>query len=58
VAQSVPDEQILSGTTLAMPHGKWLRLQKVLPDLPNLGKKLSRLEKKVARLIKDNQRTP
>jgi len=51
VAQSVPDKQIVSGTTLAMPHGLWLRLQKVLPDLPNLSKKLNRLEKQVSRLI-------
>jgi UDP-3-O-[3-hydroxymyristoyl] glucosamine N-acyltransferase len=45
VAQSVPDKQIVSSTTLAMPHRTWLRLQKVLPGLPELFKKVQRLEK-------------
>lgn len=58
VTQSVPDKQVVSGTTLAMPHRTWLRLQKVLPDLPNLSKKLNKLEKKIAHLIKDNLNNP
>jgi UDP-3-O-[3-hydroxymyristoyl] glucosamine N-acyltransferase len=45
VAQSVPDNQTVSGTTLAMPHGIWLRLQKVLSELPALFKRVQRLEK-------------
>jgi UDP-3-O-[3-hydroxymyristoyl] glucosamine N-acyltransferase len=45
VAQSVPDGQTVSGTTLAMPHMIWLRLQKVLPDLPALFKRVRRLER-------------
>ena len=51
VAQSVPDNQVVSGTTLSMPHGTWLRLQKVLPNLPALAKKLARLEETVLTLI-------
>ena len=47
VAQSVPDKQTVSSTTLAMPHRTWLRLQKVLPDLPNLFKKVQRLERQL-----------
>ena len=47
VAQSVPDKQIVSGTTLAMAHGTWLRLQKVLPELPTLFKKMQTLEKRL-----------
>jgi UDP-3-O-[3-hydroxymyristoyl] glucosamine N-acyltransferase len=58
VAQSVPDKQTVSGTTLAMPHGTWLRLQKVLPRLPELSKKLAQLEKQLARLITDTPETP
>lgn len=58
VAQSVPDKQIVSGTTLAMPHGKWLRLQKILPDLPDLYKKLNKLEKQIAHLIEDKPNDP
>jgi UDP-3-O-[3-hydroxymyristoyl] glucosamine N-acyltransferase len=48
VAQSVPDKQVVSSTTLAMPHGTWLRLQKVLPQLPGLYKKINTLEKQLA----------
>ncbi len=48
VAQSVPDKQVVSSTTLAMPHGTWLRLQKVLPELPGLYKKIKMLEKQLA----------
>lgn len=50
VAQSVPDKQVVSGTTLSMPHGTWLRLQKVLPNLPALAKKVANLEKTVSAL--------
>jgi UDP-3-O-[3-hydroxymyristoyl] glucosamine N-acyltransferase len=50
VAQSVPDKQVVSGTTLAMPHGTWLRLQKVLPELPGLYKKIKSLEKQLTQL--------
>ncbi len=50
VAQSVPDKQVVSSTTLAMPHGTWLRLQKVLPELPALVKKIKSLEMQLAEL--------
>lgn len=58
VAQSVPDKQVVSGTTLAMPHGTWLRLQKVLPNLPGLAKKMTELEKMVSKLIGKRSETP
>jgi UDP-3-O-[3-hydroxymyristoyl] glucosamine N-acyltransferase len=45
VAQSIPDNRTVSGTTLAMPHGIWLRLQKVISDLPDLFKRVRRLER-------------
>ncbi len=50
VAQSLPDKQVVSGTTLAMPHGTWLRLQKVLPELPSLARRITKLEKSLSRL--------
>lgn len=53
VAQSVADKQVISSTTLAMPHGTWLRLQKVIPELPGLHKKMKILEKQLA--LKDNK---
>ncbi len=46
VAQSVPDKQVVSSTILAMPHRRWLRLQKVIADLPELFKRVKALEKK------------
>ncbi len=33
-----------------MPHQTWLRLQKVLPLLPDLAKQVRQLEKRVAAL--------
>ena len=48
VAQSVPENQTVSGTTLAMPHGVWLRLQKVIPGLPALFKRVRRIEKQLS----------
>ena len=53
VLQSVPDKQTLSGTTAAMPHGVWLRLQRVLGDLPALFRRVKRLEKRMATADKD-----
>jgi UDP-3-O-[3-hydroxymyristoyl] glucosamine N-acyltransferase len=50
VAQSLPDKQVVSGTTLAMPHTTWLRLQKVLPDLPALFRKVLMLEKRLSQM--------
>ncbi len=50
VAQSIPDKQVVSGGVTAMPHQTWLRLQKVLPLLPDLAKQVRQLEKRVAAL--------
>jgi len=50
VAQSIPDKQVVSGGVTAMPHQTWLRLQKVLPLLPDLAKQIRQLEKRVAAL--------
>lgn len=53
VAQSVPEKQFVSGTTLAMNHRNWLRQQKLLPDLPDLYKRIRTLEKRLVRLESD-----
>ena len=50
VAQSIPGEAIVSGYP-TMPHKTWLRMTRVLPDLPDLKKKISRLEKQVNQLM-------
>jgi UDP-3-O-[3-hydroxymyristoyl] glucosamine N-acyltransferase len=49
VAKSVPDGETVSGTS-AMPHRLWLRVQRILPKLPELAKKLSDLDLRLSRL--------
>ncbi len=44
IGHSVPEKQILSGGIVAMPHRTWLRLQQVLPELPELLKRIRQLE--------------
>jgi len=44
IAQSIADGQIVSGTP-EMPHRTWLRVSRMLPRLPQLDKRLRRLEK-------------
>lgn len=51
VAQSVETKQIVSGTTLAMPHRTWLRLQRILPELPQLKKDVLALKKKLENIV-------
>jgi UDP-3-O-[3-hydroxymyristoyl] glucosamine N-acyltransferase len=50
VAKSLDSKQVVSGTTIAMPHRVWMRLQKVLPDLPGLYKRVQAMEKRLAQL--------
>jgi UDP-3-O-[3-hydroxymyristoyl] glucosamine N-acyltransferase len=49
IAKSVPSGEIVSGT-YAMPHRLWLRVQKVIPKLPELTKKLSEIEKRLRKI--------
>lgn len=51
VAQSVETKQTISGTTLAMPHRTWLRLQRILPDLPQLQKEVHALKKQLEKML-------
>jgi UDP-3-O-[3-hydroxymyristoyl] glucosamine N-acyltransferase len=50
VAQSIKDKQVVSGTTIGMPHRTWLRLQTVLPDLPGLYKRVQSLEERLSQM--------
>jgi UDP-3-O-[3-hydroxymyristoyl] glucosamine N-acyltransferase len=50
VGKPVPDGQIVSSGIPEMPHRMWLRVQRMIPKLPELGKRLGRLEKKFKRL--------
>jgi UDP-3-O-[3-hydroxymyristoyl] glucosamine N-acyltransferase len=46
VGRSVPDGEVVSGSP-EMPHKLWLRVQRIIPGLPELKKKLSELEKRM-----------
>jgi UDP-3-O-[3-hydroxymyristoyl] glucosamine N-acyltransferase len=54
IANDVPSGEILSGS-VAMPHKTWLKVQHILPRLPELRKKVTALEKRLRRLEGDNQ---
>jgi UDP-3-O-[3-hydroxymyristoyl] glucosamine N-acyltransferase len=49
VAKSVPDGETVSGSS-AMPHRLWLRMQRILPKLPELAKKLSEVDRRLKKL--------
>ncbi len=51
VARSVADNAIVSGSP-EMPHKLWLRVQQIIPGLPELKKKLSELEKRLNKVEK------
>jgi UDP-3-O-[3-hydroxymyristoyl] glucosamine N-acyltransferase len=50
VGKPVPDGQIVSSGIPEMPHRVWLRVQRMIPKLPEFGKRLAGLEKKLKRL--------
>lgn len=50
VGKSIPDGEVVSSGTNAMPHRTWLRVQHIIPSLPDMKKKLTDLEKKIADL--------
>ncbi|MFO7665227.1 MAG: UDP-3-O-(3-hydroxymyristoyl)glucosamine N-acyltransferase [Desulfobacterales bacterium] len=51
VVKSVQDGEILSGVP-AIPHKLWLKVQNIIPKLPDLRKKLIEIEKRLERLEK------
>ena len=54
IARSVGEGKIVSGTP-GMPHKVWLRVQRTIPQLPDLKKRITRLEKQLKQLLgKDN----
>jgi UDP-3-O-[3-hydroxymyristoyl] glucosamine N-acyltransferase len=46
IVKSITPGEVLSGTP-AMPHKQWLRTHRVLPMLPDLKKRIEKLEKKL-----------
>ncbi len=49
VAKSVPKGAVVSGAP-DMPHKLWLKVQKIIPRLPDLKKKISELEKRIQKI--------
>jgi len=55
VAHSLAAGEIVSGGIAAMPHRTWLRLQHVIPNLPEMVKQIRQLEKRISELEKTSQ---
>ena len=49
VGKPVPDGQIVSSGIPEMPHRLWLRVQRLIPKLPEFSKRLTGLEKRLKR---------
>ena len=49
IAKSIPDESVVSGSP-EMPHAQWLRVQTVVPRLPEMKKQIADLEKRLKAL--------
>lgn len=54
IGSSLPDGTVVSGSP-EIPHKQWLRVQRTIPHLPEMKKKLDTLEKRLSQHI-DNQR--
>lgn len=52
VGKPVAPGEIVSGGLPHLPHRQWLRMQRVIPELPELKKRLVVLEKEIQRLAK------
>ena len=53
VAKSVQNGEVLSGVP-AIPHKLWLKVQNIIPKLPDIRKKLLEIEKRLERMEKKN----
>jgi len=49
IAKSIPSGEVVSGSP-EMPHRIWLRVQQIIPRLPELKKKVSELEKRLKKV--------
>jgi UDP-3-O-[3-hydroxymyristoyl] glucosamine N-acyltransferase len=53
VAKSIPEGKTVSGSP-ELPHRLWLRVQRIMPRLPELKKKISEIEKRINRIEEKN----
>ena len=49
VARSLPAGQVVSGTP-EMPHPQWLRVQRIVANLPEIKKKLDRIDRRLEKM--------
>jgi UDP-3-O-[3-hydroxymyristoyl] glucosamine N-acyltransferase len=49
ISKSVPDGEVVSGAP-EMPHRLWLKVQRIIPRLPELKKKISEIEKRLKKI--------
>ncbi|MCW7754205.1 UDP-3-O-(3-hydroxymyristoyl)glucosamine N-acyltransferase [Desulfobotulus sp. H1] len=54
VAQDVPDGQIVSGSP-EMPHRVWLKVQRILPRLPEMRKQIAALERRLDAQMREEE---
>ena len=52
VGKPISDGEVVSSGSPSMPHRTWLRVQRVIPALPEMKKKIAALEKQLADLEK------
>jgi UDP-3-O-[3-hydroxymyristoyl] glucosamine N-acyltransferase len=57
IAASVEAGAVVSGSP-EMPHSQWLRVQRTVPKLPELAKRIAQLEKRLAALETPNPTNP
>jgi UDP-3-O-[3-hydroxymyristoyl] glucosamine N-acyltransferase len=53
VGHNIGDHHVVSGGINAIPHRTWLRLQHVIPNLPDMYKQMKQMEKRIAILEKE-----
>jgi UDP-3-O-[3-hydroxymyristoyl] glucosamine N-acyltransferase len=55
IAKSIPDNQVITGSP-GMPHMLFLKVQRIIQSLPDLRKRILRLEKKLKNMDKPSKR--
>jgi len=55
IAKSIPDNQVVTGSP-GMPHRLFLKVSKILPNLPELRKRIMRMEKKLKEIDARNRK--
>jgi UDP-3-O-[3-hydroxymyristoyl] glucosamine N-acyltransferase len=57
IGSDVAAGEVVSGS-MAMPHKTWLRVQRLMPRLPELKKQVASLEKRLQRLEQAREGSP